>query len=109
METLQIGIDLFLQHCEFERNFSKHTIKAYRLDLTQFRRVARGELHGDNLTGINRLLLRGYAQHLHKYKPASQRRKLAALKSLFAFLEREGYVDPNPAHHIRLDVRAGRL
>jgi integrase/recombinase XerD len=33
---------------------------------------------------------------------------LAAVKSLFGFLEREGIVESNPARHLRLDVRIGR-
>jgi integrase/recombinase XerD len=33
---------------------------------------------------------------------------LAAVKSLFSFLEREGLVEPNPARDLRVDVRVGR-
>jgi integrase/recombinase XerD len=109
MQTLQMSIYGFLKHCEFERNFSKHTVKAYRLDLAQFSRFTLGQSGCDDLTVVNRSLLRDYARNLHHYKPRSQRRKLAAVKSFFGFLEREAVIEPNPTRHLRLDVRLGRL
>jgi len=109
MQTLQENIDSFLNHCEFERNFSAHTVKAYRLDLGQFCRFAVAHSRSPDLTIVNRSLLREYARTLHHYKPRSQRRKLATVKSLFGFLEREGHIESNPARNLRLDVRLGRL
>lgn len=38
MQILNHNINVFLNHCKFERNFSSHTIKSYRLDLAQFGR-----------------------------------------------------------------------
>lgn len=58
---------------------------------------------------INRTSLREYSRTLHHYKPRTQRRKLAAVKSLFAFLEREGLIEVNPTRTLRLDIRLGRL
>lgn len=104
----QDNIGMFLNHCEFERNFSSHTVKAYRLDLAQFNRFAAEHYGSDSGTQTDRGHLRAYARSLHHYKPRSQRRKMAAVKSFFGFLEREGLVEVNPAAHFRLDVRIGR-
>jgi integrase/recombinase XerD len=109
MQILSDSIRAFLNHCEFERNFSGHTVKAYRLDLAQFSRFTAEQCHSDDTTRVNRSHIRDYSRHLHHYKPRTQRRKLAAVKSLFGFLEREGVVEPNPARNLRLDIRVGRI
>jgi integrase/recombinase XerD len=109
MQTLQNSIEVFLNHCEFERNFSFHTVKAYRLDLAQFSRFAVERCHSDGVTQVDRSHIREYARSLHHYKPRTQRRRLAALKSLFGFLEREGLIESNPARNLRLEIRVGRI
>jgi integrase/recombinase XerD len=108
MQVLKDAILTFLNHCEFERNFSGHTLKAYRLDLQHFTRFLAGQFPLDNLIEINRSHLREFSRSLHQYKPRTQRRKLAVVKSLFGFLEREGIVEPNPTRNMRLDIRIGR-
>jgi integrase/recombinase XerD len=109
MQTLRNSIESFLNHCEFERNFSFHTVKAYRLDLAQFTRFACEHCASDDATRVDRSHIREYARGLHPYKPRTQRRKLAALKSLFGFLEREGLLELNPARNLRLEIRVGRI
>jgi integrase/recombinase XerD len=109
MEIAQNNVDAFLAHCEFERNFSQHTIKAYRLDLAHLTRFATKEVRLAEVSEINRASLREYSRTLHHYKPRTQRRKLAAVKSLFGFLEREGLIEVNPTRTLRLDIRLGRM
>ena len=109
MQILSDSIQAFLNHCEFERNFSGHTVKAYRLDLAQFTRFTAKQCQSDDAAQVSRSHIRDYTRTLHHYKPRTQRRKLAAVKSLFGFLEREGLVEPNPARNLRLDIRLGRI
>jgi integrase/recombinase XerD len=109
MQILQDTIHAFLRHCEFDRHFSRHTVKAYRLDLAQFARFTLAQNPGANLPSIQRPELREYARSLHHYKPRTQRRKLAAVKSLFGFLEREEFIQSNPMRSLRLDIRLGRV
>jgi integrase/recombinase XerD len=109
MQILSDSIQAFLNHCEFERNFSGHTVKAYRLDLRQFTRFILQQGKSDTLAQIDRSLIRDYTRTLHDYKPRTQRRKLAALKSMFGFLEREGVLEANPTRNLRLDIRLGRI
>lgn len=109
MQNLSESVQAFLNHCEFERNFSGHTVKAYRLDLSQFTRFTLQQGRSTTVGQIDRALIREYTRTLHHYKPRTQRRKLAALKSLFGFLEREGVLDANPARNLRLDIRLGRI
>lgn len=109
MQSLNDSIKAFLNHCEYERNFSAHTVKAYRLDLAQFTRFTAEHGKASNVTEVDRSLIREYTRTLHHYKPRTQRRKLATVKSLFGFLEREGLLESNPARSLRLDIRLGRI
>jgi integrase/recombinase XerD len=109
MQTLHDSIALFLNHCEFERNFSGHTVKAYRLDLAQFVRFTLAKGTTADVSAVHRSLMREYARSLHHYKPRTQRRKLASVKSLFGFLEREELIESNPTRSVKLDIRLGRL
>jgi integrase/recombinase XerC len=65
MQTLQNSIKVFLNHCEFERNFSFHTIKAYRLDLAQFTHFAVERCQSDDVTQVCHSHIRKYARSLH--------------------------------------------
>src|ERR1043165_3097705 len=49
MDQLQQHIEDFIQHCQFERHFSKHTLKAYRLDLGHFKRSLAAQGHKGEL------------------------------------------------------------
>ncbi|MGA8438681.1 MAG: tyrosine recombinase XerC [Candidatus Sulfotelmatobacter sp.] len=84
----------FIRHLR-ERNASPHTIKAYRQDLLLFSAYAgsRGWKQIDHIT------VRGFLSQLYDKglsKP-SLARSLAAVRSLFRWLAREGVVEQNPA------------
>lgn len=108
MAQLQDSITAFLQHCQFERNFSPHTLKAYRLDLAHFRKYAESAGHSGDAAVISRLTIKDYVHQLGPYKPRTQRRRTAALKSYFGYLEREEMIPQSPMSNIRLNIRVGR-
>jgi integrase/recombinase XerC len=90
----------FLRHLDRERNASPHTVKAYRRDLLQFVAYLRGELGREpRPADADHLLLRGFLAELHRrgLQKASSARKLAALRTFFRYLCREGIVEKNPA------------
>jgi integrase/recombinase XerC len=90
----------FLRHLDGERNASPQTVKAYGSDLKQFVAYARRQLGRDPRPGdADHLLLRGFLAHLHDngLGKASAARKLAALRTFFRYLCREGVLDRNPA------------
>ncbi|NLP45083.1 MAG: tyrosine recombinase XerC [Peptococcaceae bacterium] len=84
------------------KNASDLTIGAYQTDLIQFFEFASAELGKDytqvNIQDIDKYIIRSYLGHLTK-KSLSRKtiaRKLAALRSFFKFLCREGVLVKNP-------------
>jgi integrase/recombinase XerC len=94
----------FLEHLQYERNVSQHTLRNYRSDLEQFFDYIAPAAADDNrrfppLSEIDHLTIREWLSHLHteQRKKSSVARKLAALRTFFQFLVREGSVESNPA------------
>ncbi|MBU1998673.1 MAG: tyrosine recombinase XerC [Candidatus Omnitrophota bacterium] len=87
-------IEKFIRYLEIEKNYSKHTILNYRLDLQDFQLFFKDEL----IEKIDYLGLRKYLAKL-KEKNLSTRsisRRLSALRTFFKFLLRDGYIKANP-------------
>jgi integrase/recombinase XerC len=100
------GLDEFCRHLSVAQNASPHTLDAYRRDLGQFfdflardraqapstpvGKAERGP--GGLLDSIDRHTVRAYLGELHQrdLESATVARKLAALRSYFKFLRREG-------------------
>ena len=95
----------FLEHLRYERNVSEHTLRNYAIDLGQFydhlapadpQTGARREI---DIKQIDHITIREWLSSLHtaQKKKTSIARKLAALRTFFQFLIREGVVELNPA------------
>ncbi|HET7292577.1 MAG TPA: tyrosine recombinase XerC [Vicinamibacteria bacterium] len=100
---MQRAITAFLTHLDRERNLSPHTLKAYGEDLRQFARHVKGELHREGRPDdVDHLMIRSFLASLHRrgLSKASSARKLAALRTFFRYLCREGALDRNPARAI---------
>ncbi|HXG04339.1 MAG TPA: tyrosine recombinase XerC [Candidatus Binatia bacterium] len=97
---------MFLGYLRAEKHASRHTVRAYKTDLQQFREflAAAGEA---DLTAIDARAIRAWLARLHArgLEPASVARKLAAVRSWLRFLTRRGFLARNPAR----DVRGPRL
>ncbi len=85
----QIG--KFLRHMEVERGASPHTLRAYRKDLELFFESSGGGLELSDV----RAFVASEIQRGSTKSTAS--RRLAALRSFFRFLHREGLLRKNPA------------
>lgn len=96
-------IGQFLEHLRYERNVSEHTLRNYGSDLEQFLDYLapsnRGKREEPALTDIDHITIREWLATLHsaQKKKSSIARKLAALRTFFQFLVREGLVELNPA------------
>ena len=94
-------IEQFLEHLRYERNVSAHTLRNYSSDLEQFLHfLTAGEKRkAPEISEIDHLTIREWLSSLHSAKKtkASIARKLAALRTFFQFLVREGLLELNPA------------
>jgi len=86
--------DRFLDHLERERNFSPHTIRAYRSDLDQFIAHATASGASDAGAALDRSVLRAWLAALRAggASGATLGRKLSAVRSWIRFLLREGHL-----------------
>src|SRR5712672_2362577 len=84
----------FLRHLG-ERNASLHTIKAYSRDLSLFAAYAGSR----GWKQIDHIAVRGFLSQLYEngLSRTSVARALAAVRSLYRWLAREGVVEQNPA------------
>ncbi len=91
---VQKGTEKFLRSLR-EKNSSPHTIKAYATDLAQFCEFV-GPIPWDE---IDHVTIRSFLSHLYDrgLSKTSVARALAALRSLYKWLGREGVVSQNPA------------
>jgi integrase/recombinase XerC len=90
------GIARFLEHLRGERHASAHTLRAYRNELGRFSEYLGPEIRWND---IDHVFLRGFLSSLlsHGLSKVSVARALAALRSMYKWLAREGVVQQNPA------------
>ena len=84
----------FLRYMELEKSASRHTLRAYRKDLEEFFEIVKTPVKEIEISHI-----RGFiAKRLKEGKSKTTvSRQLATLRSFFRFLNREGYLEVNPA------------
>ncbi|SJZ61466.1 tyrosine-type recombinase/integrase [Anaerorhabdus furcosa] len=95
---LDKNIELFLKYCKYQKNLNFKTLKAYKIDLKQFRIFIQ-----DSNFQISKATISNYIYFLHgKYKAKSSKRKIATVKCFFNFLEYEEIYIDNPFSKLRL-------
>lgn len=106
--TVAKAAGYFLTHCRTAKVLSPHSLRAYETDLQH----AQSKLGAETIVSeIDRNVLRQYAGgmlHEEMLKEASVRRRIATLKQLFKWLEREEYLEVNPFHRLDMTIRLPR-
>lgn len=102
-------IDQFLEMMIAERGASKNTVASYRRDLDDFTGHLAG--CGEKLANAGRASIEKFLSRLAKggMSPATQARKLSALKQLFQFLYTEKIRADNPAATLEAPKLGRRL
>ncbi len=101
-------LESFIKHISDERNYSEHTVKAYRGDLENFRDFLLKEakrIENADIATINAYISTLYG----KNSPASVERKVSAIRSFFSFLVRKDLVSQNPAKLVRTPKKERHL
>ena len=100
MQTLQHWISRYLLDCQYQKGLDSKTLKAYRIDLTQFSAF----VDQRNLA-LTREGIMEYIADLHQqYRPKTIRRKIASIKAFCGYLEYEELIKDNPFSRLRLKL-----
>ena len=97
----------FRSYILVEKNFSKHTAKAYYSDILDFL-LWLGETQAEN---VNFSKVREYLHFIQKfnYKKTTIARKIASLRTFYKYLYREKKVESNPAMNLNSPKRPRQL
>ncbi len=100
-------IEKFIRYLEIEKNASKYTVLNYSIDL----RSLKDFLKDEPIEKVDYITLRRYLAYLKEknLSKVSIARKIAAIRSFFRFLCREGYVKTNPATSLSIPKREKHL
>lgn len=95
-------LEKYLKYLQYNRNYSKNTIKSYEKDITEyFDYLNRECLDAYDIKYSDiRFLLEYYDKN--KLKNYSIRRKISSLKGFYKYLTREGKVMDNPFSYVTL-------
>ena len=96
------SIESFMLTLEKERNFSLHTIKAYKNDLNRFNYFLNNTLSRKKLAKINRNDIRKFLaeEYDNGYSSKTVARRLATIKSYFKYLVKTELIQENISIHI---------
>jgi integrase/recombinase XerC len=107
---MEKAIEEFGAHLATERNLSPHTLRSYLADVRQFRQyleenglIPLDTLERGHLEAIDHVAVRSFlsSQYRRKVRKVTIVRKIAALRTFFNYLLREGRVRVNPAEMVQ--------
>ena len=72
-------MERYLEFCRYRKQLNHNTLKAYRIDLTQYLKFIKDE-------PLQRSRIEDYITNLHKaYKQKTVKRKIASLKAFYKY------------------------
>ena len=102
MNNLQDTINTYLIFCQFQKRLDRKTLKAYRIDLKQYKEYTTNDFDA----AISIPKLENYISTLHiNFKPKTVKRKIASLKAFFHYLEYRDLITFNPFNKIQTKFR----
>lgn len=102
MYNLQQNITNYLDYCLNQKRLNSKTLKAYRIDLTQFQSF----INISNVRDITIPVLEDYISFLNKeYSPKTVKRKIASIKAFFRYLEYKDIILINPFYKMQIKFR----
>lgn len=97
-------MERYLEFCRYRKQLNHNTLKAYRIDLTQYLKFIKDE-------PLQRSRIENYITNLHKaYKQKTVKRKIASLKAFYKYLEEEERLpSPNPFSKIKVKFKEAEV
>ncbi len=94
-------IQKYLNYCKLQKSLNPKTIKAYKIDLCQFKEFVENHPQDTEKKSIYKFI-----EDLHiNYKPKSIKRKIATLKAFYEYLTCEDIFTNNPFTKIHLKIK----
>ena len=100
-----MSVNQFLSYLELEKNYSAHTITAYRKDLSSFSEYIESKYNGQDLVEVHYSQIRSWIVRLVESGLTNRtvNRKISSLKSYYKFLQNTGQLEMSPlARHTAL-------
>jgi site-specific recombinase XerD len=99
------AIEAFLSYCLDEKHLAPNTINAYRQDLAEFQAFAGGKKRISAIESERILAYRAYLADSRSLALATVKRRLACLRTMFAWLVRRAVLRGSPFSTIELRIR----
>jgi integrase/recombinase XerC len=111
---VESSIRSYLRHIRLDENCSPETLRAYGSDLGEFDAFLAREIGGGKEVEprqVDRLAVRAFLGELHRRqaKRSTVARKLAAIRSFFRYLKRQGKIAVNPGKSVATPRQERRL
>ncbi|OQX50841.1 MAG: hypothetical protein B5M53_11745 [Candidatus Cloacimonas sp. 4484_209] len=108
---LSTCFEKFLIYIKEEKRFSPYTIKSYRSDLVQFIDYLEKECKVVQAEDVDFKYIRNFVGTLIRggFRKSSAERKLAAVKSFFAFLTKKGFITSDPSKLVKSPKKEKRV
>ena len=95
----------YLHVCEAQRELNDKTVKAYKIDISQFL-----DYLTENQLLLDKKGINNYLDYLHKkYRQRTVKRKIASIKAFFNYLEYEERIESNPFNRVRVRFKEEQL
>lgn len=93
-------LDAYFAYCRFQKNLDPKTLKAYKIDLTQFLEWTQSQIE------VSRTEMEQYIETLvRRHKITTVKRKVAAIKAFYRYLVYEEQIHHSPFEKIQLRFR----
>ena len=110
VKTVEDNVDGFLAYLSVEKGASKNTLAAYGNDLRQLALYINEKFQAQDLGKVNRSVIQDFILYLKErgYTESSVARKVAAVRSFFAYLLAEGVLSVSPVDGL-ISPRVGKV
>lgn len=105
MESMEALLSYYFAFCKEQKELDEKTLKAYRIDLRQFRQFV--EVYAEP---FSKTALENYCRSLHQqFKPRTAKRKIASAKAFCHWLEYEEIFDRTPFAKVHTKFREPQM
>src|SRR5699024_11853210 len=93
-----MAFSAFIDYLQLEKNYSLHTVRAYKNDLKNFERFICEEFEESDMRKVNYSMIRSWIVHLvdQKLTKRTVNRKMSSLQAYFTFLLKAQQIERSP-------------